>query len=638
MEIEELIPALLNTVSEGDANEDAKFVCVAARIHNTPFTQSLERENFNEILYPILQQVGVKGVPSKRKLSIAYKKFLAQNPSIPVNRELQNYLVHKSVRSASGILNVSISLPPDRFSCKYNCYFCPNEPGMPRSYLSNEAVFKRASQVGFNTVLQVYKRLQDLEKSGHTIDKIEFRVLGGTFSCYDHAVADEFIRDLYYGANTYFLRDSGLPMRAPGTIEEEQTLNVTAQAHVVGLGIETRPDEIKPAEILRFRRYGITRVEIGVQTTHDDILRRVNRGHLTRHSKAAIKLLKDYGFKVEIHIMPDLPGATPELDKECYREVLQGEDLIPDYMKDYPCLDVDFSLLKTWKATGKWKPYAEATDDARDLKDVLIYRQAITPKWVRVNRIHRDFQEAGPGCIGFSSESIKTNMAQIVRNEAEARGIFCQCIRCVELRHEAFDPTAIRYESSEFKASGAQEFFLSAEIKTSKGAGRLLLGFLRLRLSDALVDSIIPELKGKVAMIRELHVYGTMKAVGSAGSSGGGAQHIGIGRTLLRMAEECAIARGFTKMAIISGIGVRGYYMKQGYSLEGSYMVKQLSASAVIEKKGGMMNEGSRDMVLDIGWDIILMCILGLMTWILKQPTAAAGGYGERWNGAGGAQ
>ena len=173
-----------------------------------------------------------------------------------------------------------------------------------------------------------------------------------------------------------------------------------ARVHVVGLGVETRPDSITISEIKRFRKYGVTRVEIGVQHTDDNLLRRVNRGHLVKHSKDAVKLLKEYGFKVEIHIMADLPGATPEGDKECYREVLQGEDLIPDYLKDYPCLDVDFTKIKEWKETGKWKPYAERTPDARDLKDVLIYRQQITPKWVRVNRVQRDFQEAKEGRMG----------------------------------------------------------------------------------------------------------------------------------------------------------------------------------------------------------------------------------------------
>jgi ELP3 family radical SAM enzyme/protein acetyltransferase len=508
---------------------------------------------------------------TKRELGMIYRQMLKKDPiNYPYIENLWNILINKSVRSESGIVNVSVSLPPDRFSCKYNCYFCPNEPGMPRSYLSNEDVFKRASEVGFDTVQQVYNRFDVLEKNGHPIDKLEFRVLGGTFSCYKHSVADDFIRDLYYAANTYF-EDTTNP-RPRGTIEEEQAINVTAKAHVVGLGIETRPDEIKESEIVRFRRYGVTRVEIGVQHTDDALLRKVNRGHGVKQSRRAVKLLKDYGFKVEIHIMADLPGATPEGDIKCYEEVLQGEDLIPDYMKDYPCLDVDFTKVKEWKAAGTWKPYAEATPDAADLKRVLIHRQKITPPWVRVNRIQRDFKEAKNGELGYTSESIKTNLSQIVHSEAEKQGIYCQCIRCCEVSSEKYNKDDIQYIIRPFTASGQQEYYISAEIPRPERP--LLIGFIRLRLSSALESSIIPELKGKTAMIRELHVYGRVKQVGLKDASG--AQHFGVGKSLLQIAENISSKAGYEQMAIISGIGVRDYYRNRGYELRGSYMMKNI--------------------------------------------------------------
>jgi ELP3 family radical SAM enzyme/protein acetyltransferase len=415
-----------------------------------------------------------------------------------------------------------------------------------------------------------------LEKNGHPIDKLEFRVLGGTFSCYDKDLADTFVRDLYYSANTYY-EDPENP-RERGTIEEEQAINVTAKVHIVGLGVETRPDEIKDAEIIRFRRYGITRVEIGVQHTDDALLRRVNRGHGVKQSKAAIKLLKNYGFKVEIHIMADLPGATPEGDMECYKQVLQGEDLIPDYMKDYPCLDVDFTKIKEWKAEGKWTPYAEATPDAADLKRVLIYRQSITPPWVRVNRIQRDFQEAREDNLGYTSTSIKSNLAQIVKDDAEKLGIYCQCIRCCEVSNEKYNKDDIQYLVRMFEASGSIEYYISAEI--SRPNRPLLLGFIRLRHSNSLENSIIPELKGKTAMIRELHVYGRVKHVGYKDPDGNtGSQHFGIGKMLLSIAESISSRARYEQMAIISGIGVRDYYKKRGYELRGSYMMKNIEIS-----------------------------------------------------------
>ncbi len=562
--------------SEPAAAHDKKVDLMIRDLLKIPSENLQSADALNQQLRTLAAKYKLMHVPSKWNLGMRYRALNAENPTLyPNSPALAATLVKKSVRSTSGILNISVSLPPDRFSCKYNCHFCPNEPGMPRSYLSNEDVFKRAAEVGFDTVKQVYIRLQALERNGHTIDKLEFRVLGGTFSCYDHAVADDFIRDLYYGANTYY----GDRNKPRGTIEEEQTLNVTAAVHVVGLGVETRPDEITEAEIKRFRRYGITRVEIGVQHTDDNLLRKVNRGHLTLHSRRAIKLLKDYGFKVEIHIMADLPGATPEGDKECYKQVLQSDpDLIPDYLKDYPCLDVDFTKIKEWKASGKWTPYAERTPDAADLKDVLIYRQEITPPWVRVNRIQRDFQEAKEGRLGYKSDCIKTNLAQIVKREAEAKGIYCQCIRCCELRDQTFNPADIEYRVSSFEASGGTEYFISAIIPQPNKARNILLGFIRLRISPALETSIIPELQGKTAMIRELHVYGSMTAVGQESKKG--AQHIGIGKELLRIAEATASKHGCTQIAIISGIGVRGYYEKRGYELRGTYMMKDIPSSS----------------------------------------------------------
>lgn len=538
--------------------------------------RDLQKESFNDnkefmkVMTKLAKKY--KCMPGKGELGAVYRK-MQRDGEIDGSPALNQLLIKKAVRSDSGIINVSVSMPPDKFSCRYNCHFCPNEPGMPRSYLSNEDVFKRAAQVEFNTIKQVYSRLSVLEANGHPIDKIEFRVLGGTFSCYDHDVADAYVRDLYYAANTYFDNRE----RPVATLEEEQAINVTAKAHVVGLGVETRPDEIDEAEIVRFRRYGVTRVEIGVQHTNDALLRKLNRGHGVLASKRAIKLLKDYGFKVEIHIMADLPGSNPEMDKECYRQVLQDDpDLIPDYMKDYPCLDVSFTKVKEWKEQGLWKPYAEEDAEASKLMDVLVYRQSITPKWVRVNRIQRDFKEEIVECgqLGYNSPSIKSNLAQLVKDAAERQGIFCQCIRCCEVRGEAFDSREIKYKIAKFMASGAVEYFLSAEI--DRPLRPLLLGFLRLRISPALHNSVIPELEGVTAMIRELHVYGRVKQVGAGVGASGSAQHLGIGKKLLKMADEIARQEAMVQIAVIAGVGVRDYYRKHGYELRGTYMMKQV--------------------------------------------------------------
>ena len=579
-----------------------KELCSIAKENASSFE---DNSGFHKVMLKIARKY--KMLPNKQQLGMIYREMIQTNPEL-ATETLTNILILRSVRSESGILNISVSLPPDKFSCKYNCHFCPNEPGMPRSYLSNEDVFKRAARVNFDTVQQVYDRFDVLHKNGHPIDKIEYRVLGGTFSCYSREVADPFIRDLYYAANTYNPQRDLCEVRERYSIEEEQEINVYANIHVVGLGVETRPDEIDENEIVRFRRYGVTRVELGVQHTDDNLLRRVNRGHLTKHSVAAVRLLKDYGFKIEIHIMADLPGATPEGDKACYTKVLSGEDLIPDYMKDYPCLDVTFTKVKEWKINGLWQPYAELTSDAKDLKDVLIYRQSITPKWVRVNRIQRDFKPADDkhDNLGYTSQSIRSNLAQIVKDEAEKQGIYCQCIRCCEVRNEKFNPNEVEYKEYKFIASGQQEYFLTAEV--NRPNRNLLLGFLRLRLSSVLNTEacVIPELKGKTAMIRELHVYGRVKEVGKD-SDTESSQHLGIGKKLLKKAEEISKNKSYEKMAIISGIGVRDYYRKNGYTLEGTYMVKNIKRTTWI-----------RNLLLFFSIYFVLLLVSKILWYMLK--------------------
>ena len=518
-----------------------------------------------------------KATISKRNLGMTYRRLKATG-LVEGTAALDRVLITRAVRSESGILNISVSLPPDKFSCKYNCHFCPNEPGMPRSYLSNEDVFRRAAHVGFDTVRQVWNRLEVLEDNGHPIDKIEYRVLGGTFSCYDHAITDEFVRDLYYAANTYF--DRALPVeqsRPRGTIDSEQQINTSARVHCVGIGIETRPDEITHDELLRLRRYGVTRVETGIQHTDDAVLRKVNRGHLTKHSVAAVKLLKDYGFKVEMHIMADLPGATPESDKACYERVLRGEDLIPDYLKDYPCLDVNFTKIRQWREQGIWQPYAEL-DGGKALQDVLVYRQKITPPWVRVNRVQRDFHHvADQEGLGYVSETHSSNLSQKVHRLAEEQGIFCQCIRCCEVRDEDFRAEDVVFRYFEFLASGEMEAFICAVVPRKNRP--LMLGFARVRAPSAELrnTSVFKSLAGDTAMIRELHVYGRVKEVGSgAGEASGQAQHLGLGRKLMARAEEWSRRHGAEKIAVIAGIGVRDYYRRLGYQLSDTYMVKIL--------------------------------------------------------------
>jgi ELP3 family radical SAM enzyme/protein acetyltransferase len=512
----------------------------------------------------------LKHVVTKNDIRVFYDTH-KDTFSRSLSSHVYQFLTKRAVRSRSGIVNVSVVLPPHRFSCHYDCSFCPKEPNMPRSYLSNEDAVARAASVDFDAVQQVFSRLETLSKNGHPLDKIEFRLLGGTFSSYPHDVVDTFIRDLYYAVNVYPTQDS----RERRSLSEEIDENSQhARIHVVGLGLETRPDTITFDEICRFRRFGCTRVELGVQHTNDEVLRKSRRGHGIEQSKRAVRLLKDHGFKVEMHIMIDLPGTTPELDRECYERVLCGEDLLPDYLKDYPCLDVIFTDIRQMKKDGGWTPYAEREKDAKTLRNVLVYRQQVTPCCVRVNRIQRDFSHVfSENDLGYTSTSLKTNLGQIVRDDAERQGIFCQCIRCCEVRDESVDMKNMVIDVVSFRASGCQEYFIRAIVQRSPRP--LLLGFLRLRITR---HAQVPELRGCIGLIRELHVYGRVQTVGQKNLHG--VQHRGIGRRLLKRAEYIAFWKhGVSKVAVIAGIGVRNYYAKYGYHLEGTYMIRHFFMS-----------------------------------------------------------
>lgn len=326
---------------------------------------------------------------SKNMIRYVYTKEVNSNPP----REL----IKKACRSVYGILNVCVFTSPypeytdkdgnkqtQMFSCKHNCYYCPAEPGQPRSYLMDEPGVARANQCNFDCVKQFHTRLDQYKGMGHPLDKIEFEISGGTWSEYPVEYQHEFIRDGYFAANVYGKSD----IRDRLTLEEEIKLNEDSEIHIIGLTVETRPDTITLEEIKQFRRYNITRVQIGVQHTDNKILKKINRGCTIEQSIQAIKLLLDNGLKVDIHLMPMLPTATPEMDKEMFDKVLYDENLQVDQWKVYPTSVVPWSVLDGWYKAGKYKPYS-----MEELFDVLIYMKRRVHNRIRLIRIVRDIND-----------------------------------------------------------------------------------------------------------------------------------------------------------------------------------------------------------------------------------------------------
>lgn len=507
--------------------------------------------------------------PKKSQLLHMYNILRNEN-RLPADAvRLDELLTKKAGKSSSGVLVITVLTSPypkvgekvQEFSCKWNCFYCPNEPGQPRSYLHDEPSVIRANRNSFDPVLQFHDRAATLAINGHPVDKIECLVLGGTWSSYPHEYQETFCRDLFYAANTFHSRDG--PRRPPLPIAEEQKLNEVATCKIIGITLETRPDCINAEELRRFRRYGCTRVQIGIQHTDDAVLKKVNRGCTTRDTIQAIRMLLNCCFKVDGHFMPDLPGSSFEKDMAMFKYIVESEDIRVDQMKIYPHAVVPWTVTKKWLESGEYVPYT-----TQQLVNLLVAFKETVPPWVRLNRVIRDIPSHYVANEGYSP-----NLRQCILDKMKAKGTSCKCIRCREVKLLRSDcPTELVVR--EYKAAGGKEFFLSIETPDYK----TIFGFARLRLSEQAGEGeVFPELR-HTALIRELHVYG--KLVTTTDRDKSQRQHVGFGRQLMKKAESIAKQHGFGRVAVISGVGARAYYQnKLGYQYldtEGGFMVKDI--------------------------------------------------------------
>jgi ELP3 family radical SAM enzyme/protein acetyltransferase len=525
-----------------------------------------------------------KSIQKKYKYTLSNAEFIKIYKNLNLeNQQLRNLITKKKCKSNSGVLVITVltSAHPQytdedgevktaRFSCKHDCAYCPNEPAhegnnwvaQPRSYLYSEPAVLRANANDFDPIKQMNSRLSTLIRMGHIPDKLEIIVLGGTWCEYPRDYQDRFITELYYSANIYF--DSE-PKRPKKTLEEEIEINETAKIHIIGLTLETRPDTITIDEIANFRRYNCTRIQLGVQHTHNTVLKKINRGHTIECAYNAIKLLKNNCYKVDIHIMPNLPGASYEIDKAMLDEVLYDERIQVDQYKIYPTAIVPFTKIKKWFDEGSYIPY----DDLLLYELIKDFKKKVQ-KYKRLNRIIRDI----PGHYiegGYSTKFV--NMRQLLQDDMRLNNWGCKCIRCREIKGNSVLLSNIKMNIEKYRASGGDEYHISFDTDCDKN---YLIGFLRLRLNgygEDCDDMVLPSIKG-CALIRELHVYSNLSNVGD--NIEGSLQHKGFGRQLVAKAEELAIANGYERIAIISGTGVREYYKKLGYNLIDTYMIKTI--------------------------------------------------------------
>jgi elongator complex protein 3 len=494
------------------------------------------------------------GFFSKGQLLAAYRALVAAG-ELPFERETFNRLQMKPVRTQSGIAAVAVLTKPS--GCPGKCIFCPDETAMPRSYLSREPGAQRALRHGFDPFKQTQNRLTALHNIGHPTDKIELLILGGTWGAYAHTYGEWFIQRCLDAMN-------GSDSRS---LTEAQQRNQQARSRCVGLTIETRPDWITPEEILRLRRLGVTRVQLGVQSLDDRILALNQRGHDVAATRLACRMLRAAGFKLHVHWMPNLLGATPASDRDDFGRLWEDEDLRPDDLKIYPTALLEETVLYDLWQEGHYQPYDEA-----DLIDLLADCKAQTPAYCRITRVVRDIPSDY-----IVQGSRASNLREKVQEHLAASGRQCGCIRCREVGDTALEPADLILRVLRYETGAGLEHFLALE----RSDGRLA-GFLRLLLPwRGRAISRPDEVEGS-ALIRELHVYGPALHIGAAGDRQ--AQHRGLGSTLLIAAEAIAAEAGWPRLAVIAALGTQDYYRHRGFSAGELYMHKPVEARTVAER------------------------------------------------------
>ncbi|XP_012630847.1 elongator complex protein 3 isoform X1 [Microcebus murinus] len=468
----------------------------------------------------------------------------------------------KPIRTASGIAVVAVMCKPHRcphISFTGNiCVYCPGGPDSDfeystQSYTGYEPTSMRAIRARYDPYLQTRHRIEQLKQLGHSVDKVEFIVMGGTFMALPEEYRDYFIRNLH----------DALSGHTSNNIYEAVKYSERSLTKCIGITIETRPDYCMKRHLSDMLTYGCTRLEIGVQSVYEDVARDTNRGHTVKAVCESFHLAKDSGFKVVAHMMPDLPNVGLERDIEQFTEFFENPAFRPDGLKLYPTLVIrGTGLYELWKS-GRYKSYSPS-----DLIELVARILALVPPWTRVYRVQRDIP------MPLVSSGVEHgNLRELALARMKDLGIQCRDVRTREVGiqeiHHKVRPYQVELVRRDYVANGGWETFLSYEDPDQD----ILIGLLRLRKCSE--ETFRFELGGGVSIVRELHVYGTVVPVSSRDPTK--FQHQGFGMLLMEEAERIARdEHGSGKIAVISGVGTRNYYRKIGYRLQGPYMVKML--------------------------------------------------------------
>lgn len=545
----------MKTIVPGSSREELMVMTVAEIVNQLIQAHQQGKDvNLNRIKSKISSKYGLSSQPRLVDIIAAvpqeYKKILLPK------------LKAKPVRTASGIAVVAVMCKPHR--CPHIamtgniCVYCPGGPDSDfeystQSYTGYEPTSMRAIRARYNPYLQTRHRVEQLKQLGHSVDKVEFIVMGGTFMSLADEYRDYFIRNLH----------DALSGHTSSGVDEAVKYSEKSMTKCIGITIETRPDYCLRKHISDMLRYGCTRLEIGVQSVYEDVARDTNRGHTVKAVTESFQMAKDAGFKVVAHMMPDLPNVGWERDVEQFIEFFENPAFRADGLKIYPTLVIrGTGLYELWK-TGRYKSYPPS-----GLIDLIARILALVPPWTRVYRVQRDIP------MPLVSSGVEHgNLRELALARMKDLGTQCRDVRTREVGIQEIHNKVKPYEAElirrDYCANGGWETFLSYEDPEQD----ILIGLLRLRKCSP--DTFRPELRSGCSIVRELHVYGSVVPVHARDPTK--FQHQGFGMLLMEEAERIAREEhGSSKIAVISGVGTRNYYRKIGYELDGPYMSKTL--------------------------------------------------------------
>jgi elongator complex protein 3 len=465
--------------------------------------------------------------------------------------KLQKALVRKPVKTASGV--AVIALMPKPYACPHGrCTYCPGgiEYNSPNSYTGREPSTQNAILNNYDPKKQILDKLEHLIAYGHDSTKLELVIVGGTFLFMPRDYQINFIKSCFDALNGFDSPD----------LESAKKNNEKANFRNVGFTIETKPDYCKKEHVDWMLEYGVTRVEIGVQSLHDRVYEIVNRGHSYNDVVESFEISKNAGYKIVAHMMPGLPSMTPEEDIADFRKLFSDPQLRPDMLKIYPTLVLEDTPLYSMYKDGRYTPYS---DD--DMVQVLTEIKKIIPRWARIMRVQREISSdqiiAGPK-LG--------NLRQIVQQNLRKQNVSCKCIRCREagLSDNIMNIDDIKMHREDYESSRGDEVFLSYDDSNDK-----IFGFLRLRIPGGNIHRA--EISDNTCIVRELHIYGKSLKLGEREQDS--IQHLGLGKNLMNEAEKISSEEfDAKKLLVISAVGTREYYRKLGYTPLGPYMSKEL--------------------------------------------------------------